>query len=147
MIRGRHIQRAVYVHGLTFSATDVRGIRTKHLYMPLDLVGSKIMTVYFAEIEGRAPLLPCEQWLGYQTLRAQPRLRDNLMVLAAGVIGYAVGSQSGADSAPTVEIHGKQGQDAAAEGECAGEGGPRDPAGQPVARPLQCGRQVVYPRC
>ena len=53
MIRGRHIQRAVYVHGLTFSATDVRGIRTKHLYMPLDLVGSKIMTVYFAEIEGR----------------------------------------------------------------------------------------------
>ena len=53
MIRGRHIQRAVYVHGLTFSATDVRGIRTKHLYMPLDLVGSKIMTVYVAEIEGR----------------------------------------------------------------------------------------------
>ena len=53
MLRGRHIQRAVYVHGLTFSATDVRGIRAKHLYMPLDLVGSKIMTVYVAAIKGR----------------------------------------------------------------------------------------------
>ena len=41
------------MHGWTLSATDFRDVRTKRQYMPLDLVGSKIMTVYVAAIKGR----------------------------------------------------------------------------------------------
>ena len=44
---------------------------------------------------------------------------------------------SGAGSASVVEIHGKQDQGDAAEGRDAGEGGSRDPARQPAARPLR----------
>jgi hypothetical protein len=55
MIRGRHIQRAVYVHGLTLPFLQrMSGVSVLNTYIyPLDLVGSKIMTVYVAEIEGR----------------------------------------------------------------------------------------------
>ena len=53
MIRGRHIQRAVYAHGLTF-LQRMSGVSVLNTYIcPLDLVGSKIMTVYVAKIEGR----------------------------------------------------------------------------------------------
>ena len=51
---------------------------------------------------------------------------------------------SGAGSASIVEIHGKQDQGDTAEGRDAGEGGSRDPARQPAARPL--GRQEADPQ-
>ena len=49
LFKGAH---TVNAHGLTLSATDVpmSGLKA---HMPFDLLGSKIMTVYVAEIKGR----------------------------------------------------------------------------------------------
>jgi hypothetical protein len=53
--------------------------------------------------------------------------------------------RTGAGSA-SVEIHGRQDQGSAAEGRDAGEGGPRDPAGQPPARAVERIREGADPR-
>jgi hypothetical protein len=68
--------------------------------MPLDLVGSKIMTVCVAEIEGRGTgALHANN--GSDAKRfARDRLFATVSWSWRGVIGYAVGSQSDAGSAP-----------------------------------------------
>ena len=52
---------------------------------------------------------------------------------------------TGAGSASAVEIYGKQDQGNAAEGRDAGEGGSRDPAGQPADRPVERVREGADP--
>src|SRR5450755_5023029 len=52
---------------------------------------------------------------------------------------------SGAGSASAVGIHGKQDQGNTAEGRDAGEGGSRDPAGQPAHRPVERVREGADP--
>src|SRR5258708_23388490 len=74
----------VNAHGLTLSATDVRMSGLK-AHMPFDLVRSKIMTVYVAEIKGRGiAAFHANNGSDAERLVRDRVFRDDLMAFATG---------------------------------------------------------------